>query len=59
MMDDLRKRGFKRVTLGVEPDEQKNREIYSHYGFTQYIKRATEVYPDGTMISVDYYAKNL
>lgn len=59
MMDDLRERGFKRVTLGVEPGEQKNRDIYHHYGFTQYVKRATEVYPDGTTISVDYYAKNL
>ncbi len=59
MIDDLRKRGFRRATLGVETDERKNREIYRHYGFTQYIKQAAEVYPDGSMIQVDYYAKNL
>lgn len=59
MIADLKKRGYKKVTLGVEPAEQRNREIYGHYGFTEYIKRAAERYPDGTTIQVDYYAKIL
>lgn len=59
MIDDLRRRGFTKATLGVEPAETKNKEIYTHYGFTEYIKSGKEYYPDGTVIDVDYYGKNI
>lgn len=59
MIDDLKKRGYKRVTLGVEPTELKNKEIYFHYGFTNHIKDAYEVYPDGTKVLVEYYSKEI
>lgn len=58
MLDDLREKGFTRATLGVEPAEEINKKIYAHYGFTEYVKRAEETYPDGTVITVDYFAKN-
>lgn len=59
MLDDLREKGFTRATLGVEPAEEINKKIYAHYGFTEYVKRAEETYPDGTVITVDYFAKRL
>ena len=59
LLDDLKQKGFTRATLGVEPAEETNRKIYAHYGFTEYIKSATETYPDGTVIDVDYYGKTL
>ena len=59
MMNDLRDRGYTRVSLGVEPADTKNKAIYMHYGFTGYIKTETEKYPDGTVICVEYYAKDL
>ena len=59
MLNDLKQRGIVRVTLGVEPAEETNKKIYAHYGFNEYITSATEVYPDGTVIDVDYYGKNL
>ena len=59
MIDDLRIKGFTRATLGVEPAEIKNKEIYTHYGFTEYIKSGKEHYPDGTIIDVEYYGKIL
>ena len=59
MLNDLKRRGIVRVTLGVEPAEETNKRIYAHYGFNEYIKSATEIYPDGTVIDVDYYGKNL
>lgn len=59
MINDLRHRGFTRATLGVEPDEKKNRAIYAHYGFTELIKSDQEYYPDGTVINVEYYGKAL
>ena len=59
MMDDLQQKGFTKATLGVEPDEEKNKEIYAHYGFTEYIKSAKEYYPDGTVIDVEYYGKTI
>ena len=59
MLDDLRQKGFTKATLGVEPDDAKNKAIYAHYGFTEYIKSGREEYPDGTVIDVAYYAKKL
>ena len=57
MTDDLRSRGYTRLTLGVEPEDQANKAIYRHYGFTELIKTDTEKYPDGTTVDVEYYAK--
>lgn len=59
MIDDLKKRGYKRATLGVEPTELKNKAIYKKYGFVNHIKNSTETYPDGTVIEVEYYSKDL
>ena len=59
MLSDLKARGFKKVTLGVEPSEIKNIQIYFHYGFNEYVKSAIEKYPDGEEILVNYYAKTL
>lgn len=57
MLSDLKNRGYVRVTLGVEPTETENLKIYQHFGFREFIKSARETYPDGTVIDVDYYAK--
>ena len=59
MLNDLKQKGAVRVTLGVEPVEKTTQKIYAHFGFTEYIKSATETYPDGTVIDVDYYGKTL
>ena len=59
MIEDLKSRGYTKVTLGVEPEEEKNKSIYNKYGFTEFIKKAKEVYPNGTAIEVEYYGKIL
>lgn len=59
MLEDLKNKGYKKVTLGVEPEEKKNKEIYFKYGFNEHIKDSKEVYPDGTEINVEYYGKYL
>ena len=59
MLEDLKKRGYEKVTLGVEPGELENKQIYTHYGFTEHIKNGVETYPDGTQIDVEYYGKKL
>lgn len=59
MIEDLKSRGYERVTLGVEPQEEKNKAIYTKYGFTDFIKSAPDYYPDGTTIDVEYYGKNI
>ena len=59
MIEDLKSRGYERVTLGVEPEEKHNKEIYFHYGITDYIKTEKESYPDGTVIDVEYYGKSI
>ena len=59
VLSDLKTRGYKKVTLGVEPSEVKNMQIYFHYGFTEFIKLASETYPDGEQIHVLYYGKEI
>lgn len=59
LLNDLNGRGFTKAILGVEPKEEKNKAMYKHWGFTEYIKSATEQYPDGSVIKVDYYWKQL
>ncbi len=59
MLKDLKRRGFARAIVGVEPDEALNHRIYHHWGFTEYIRTGTETYPDGTVISVEFYARRL
>lgn len=59
MEQDLKKRGFKRLTLGVEPCEVRNMLIYFNLGYVNYIKSAYEIYPDGEKILVNFYSKNI
>ena len=59
MENDLYNKGYRVLTLGVEPDDLKNKEIYFKYGFTHFIKSAFETYPNGEKISVDYYSKQI
>ena len=59
VLNDLKEKGYTKVTLGVEPNEEKNKKIYKHYGFTEYIKSSTETYPDGTRINVEYYGRKI
>ena len=59
MLNDLKQKGYTKAVLGVEPGEEKNKAMYAHWGFTEFIKSATEQYPDGTVIDVEYYKKEL
>ena len=59
MLEDLRRKGYTKVTVGVEPEEETNRQIYDHWGFSEFIKSSRESYPDGTEIEVEYYGKRL
>lgn len=59
MLDDLKKRGYKRVTIGVEPEELRNKAIYAHFGFNEYIKNAIEYEPDGRGVEVEFYSREL
>lgn len=65
MEEDLKKRGYTRLTLGVEPGEIKNMMIYFKYGFTNFIKTDYEIEPasneneEPIKILVNYYSKNL
>lgn len=59
MLSDLKEKGYEYATLGVEPTEEKNKSIYNHYGFTEFIKETHETYPNGEEVTVDYYKKRL
>ena len=54
MMADARRRGFTRLTIGVEADNARNRAIYRHWGFTDLVLKAKE---DGKEIL--YFAKEI
>lgn len=59
MEQDLKSKGFTKLSLGVEPREVKNIQIYFKYGFINYIKTSTETYPNNESIIVNYYYKDL
>lgn len=63
--NDLKSKGYTKLTLGVEPCEVKNMMIYFKYGFTNFIKNEYEVEPavneneKTKKYLVSYYSKNL
>lgn len=59
MINDLKDKGYEEACLGVEPVEKRNIEIYTHLGFTNYLKKEINTYPDGTEVEVDFYSKRL
>lgn len=59
MENDLRKRGFTTLTLGVEPCEVRNIQIYFKWGFTNYIKSDYVGYSNDERVLVNYYKKEL
>lgn len=65
MEEDLIKQGYTTLTIGVEPKEVKNMQIYFKYGFTNYIKTENEIEPpkkegdEPKKYIVNYYSKNI
>ena len=59
MMEDLKEKGYTKAVVGVEPEEKLNKEIYHHWGFTELICTGNETYPDGTVIDVEFYGRQL
>ena len=57
--------GIKVLTIGVEPCEIRNMQIYFHWGITNYLNCTTETYPPksegevGETITVLCYSKNI
>jgi GNAT superfamily N-acetyltransferase len=45
MLEDLKTKGYKEASLGVEPREVRNIQMYFHFGFTNYIKTTKETLP--------------
>lgn len=56
---DLKEKGYKTLTLGVEPNEIRNMQIYFKWGFNKYIKTDYEYYPNGEKVIVNYYKKDV
>ncbi len=54
MEDHARKLGFRRITIGVEENEIRNRAIYEHWGYVNLIMEENQ---DGERVL--YYAKEL
>ena len=42
VVEDLKSRGYKELSLGVSPEEVRNMEIYFHLGFRDYIRSTTQ-----------------
>lgn len=59
MENDLKKRGVKKLILGVEPSEVRNMMIYFKYGFVNYINSYMEKYSNGEKYLVNYYYKDI
>ena len=57
--------GIKTLTIGVEPSEIRNMQIYFHWGFTKFLQCITENYPpkndseEGEIVTVLCYSQNI
>jgi len=57
--------GIRYMTIGVEPHETRNVEIYTHWGFAEFVKEVIEKYPprnendSGEEVLVHYYKKKI
>lgn len=57
--------GIKTLTIGVEPCEVRNMQIYFHWGFTNFLQCVTETYPPknenvkGETITILCYSQNI
>lgn len=58
MENELAKMGFEYLTLGVEPEEEKNKAIYHKWGYTELVYTGVEKF-DGMTVNVEYYRKKL
>lgn len=65
MENDLKNRGYTKLTLGVEPKDVRNMKIYFKWGFDKYIKTSYETNPpkndfvEEETYLVNYYYKEL
>ncbi len=63
MEEDLKSRGYKELSLGVEPKEIRNLSIYKKWGFTNFIKTTIELVDfdkeDSEGSQVDFYYKSI
>lgn len=65
MEQDLKFKGYTKLILGVEPCEEKNKKIYSKWGYTNLVKIDIEEYPikegetEPERIVVEYYSKDI
>lgn len=58
MMEDLKAKGYRQFTIGVESTETKNKKIYKHWGFDKLILKTLEIYIDGSQHTIEYYLKS-
>lgn len=65
MENDLCKRGYNELCLGVKPRNVRNMEIYFHLGFREYVKSIVEYEPvkgdesQKEMVVVNYFKKKI
>lgn len=65
LKDYAKSAGIKTLTIGVEPCETRNMQIYFHWGFTNYLQCITETYPpananeDSKVITVLCYSQEI
>lgn len=60
MIQDLKNRGYKYATVGVDSNDELNKIRYTmRMGFNQYLQTIPDTYPDGSVYEVEYYLKLL
>ena len=54
IIEDLKNRGIKYVSLGIYPNNERNMNMYSNWGFNEYIKSTVE-----DSENIDWYKKKI
>ncbi len=59
VLRDLYMRGYRRVSVGVDPDETYNLAVYRHFGFSEKMFEGIHRFSNGREKTVEYYSMDI
>lgn len=59
VLNDLKEKGYEKVTLGVDTSNEKNMKIYKKNDFNEHIKTVKKVYDKNIIVEIEYLGKKL
>ncbi|MBO4600954.1 MAG: GNAT family N-acetyltransferase [Bacilli bacterium] len=59
VLDDLKSKGYDKVTLGVDVSNKKNMSIYKNNEFNEHIKSVKKIYGKNNIVEIEYLGRKI